>query len=110
MRRVAMVVALVATAAPAGGKKLPPTKGTSISGYGVTFTPKAPFEMGRAPGKTPDTIVVAHAAAELKNVLIVPGPNASRGPLKREGQIYKQGAEGTSIALGADMKDLSEIG
>ena len=116
MRRVAfpvaMIGALVALAAPAQGRKLPPkpAKGTAISGYGVTFTPKTPFEMGRAPGKTPDTIAVAHAGAELKNVLIVPGPNANRGPLKREGQIYKQGAEGTSIALGADMKDLSEIG
>jgi hypothetical protein len=113
-----VVGALVAVALPSAAKKKVAEKPIAVSGYGVTFTPRLPFEMGRGPGKAPDTLLVAHAGAELKNAIITPGPTANRGPLKKErlgkpednAWIYRQGADGTAIALGAGMKDLAEIG
>jgi hypothetical protein len=91
-----------------------------LSGYGVSLKLNTRFQVNRIEGG--DTLVLAHSKTfkpgTLKNALIKPGSAVTTGRLERfeqgEGQdtiaVYRQGPEGTSIALGVGMKDLSEIG
>jgi hypothetical protein len=96
-----------------------PANGVSVAGYGVTLQLLPPFQVNRLSGqKTPDKLILANTGAKLKNALISPGSTiAPSAPLKKEwlgtpGQgvwEYRQGADGTSVALGVGMKDLSEV-
>ncbi|MDB4962558.1 MAG: hypothetical protein JWP01_2557 [Myxococcales bacterium] len=118
-----LVVAAQACAGP--GKAKMSQRQVAVSGYGVTFELLAPFEMNRLGEQSPvdDAVVLAHPGGRgLKNALLAPGKTVAGGPLKKEFQVvpggkagdglwtYRSGSDGTSITLGADMKDVSEVG
>jgi hypothetical protein len=121
-----LFVAVQAWAGRGKAKKKMSQRRVAVSGYGVTLELMPPFGMNRLSrqeSSVDDAVVLAHTGGNgLKNALLAPGKTVAGGPLKKEFQAvpggkagegvwtYHSGSDGTTIALGAGMKDVSEVG
>jgi len=93
-----------------------------LVGYQIRFTPLVPFVFGRSPRgpKAPaDSLLVAHmASGGVRNVMIGPGSSVSSTEFQRvrlggdQDGIWslKLGDNGTTVLLGDEMNDVSDVG
>jgi hypothetical protein len=97
-------------------------RSVDLVGYQIRFRPLVPFSLARAPrgpGALPDISMVAHmVGGGVRNVMICPGKRVSSTEFQRvrlgddKNGIWslRLGDDGTSVILGARMKDVADVG